>query len=72
MGAREVGLWVGEQKPLGKTPLWGSPSLEMTYLPTYLCSWCRWLVSCSGTAAAQQLHTHSVNTKAQEGRFLLA
>ena len=33
-GARAVGLWVGEQKPLGKTPLRGIPSPESTYLPT--------------------------------------
>ena len=31
----EVGPWVGEQKPLGKTPLGGNPSPNMTYLPTY-------------------------------------
>ena len=31
VGAREVGPWVAEQKPLG-----GNPSPEMTYLPTYL------------------------------------
>ena len=37
MGAREVGPWVSDQKPLGKTPLGGNPSPEMTYLPTYLC-----------------------------------
>ena len=34
VGARAVGPWVGEQKPLGKTPLRGNPSPEMTYLPT--------------------------------------
>ena len=34
--ARAVGPWVGEQRPLGKTPLQGNPSPEMTYLPTYL------------------------------------
>ena len=34
MGAREVGPWVGEQKPLDKTPLGGNPSPEKTYLPT--------------------------------------
>ena len=33
MGAREVGPWVGEQKPLGKTPLGATPGPEMTYLP---------------------------------------
>ena len=33
VGARAVGLWVAEQKPLGKTPLGGNPSPEMTYLP---------------------------------------
>ena len=36
MGACEVGSWVGEQKPLGKTLLGGNPSPEMTYLPTCL------------------------------------
>ena len=34
VGPREVGPWVGEQKPLNKTPLRGNPSPEMTYLPT--------------------------------------
>ena len=36
VGARAVGLWVGEQKPLGKTPLHSDLSPETTYLPTYL------------------------------------
>ena len=36
VGALAVGPWVGEQKPLGKTPLRGNPSPESTYLPTYL------------------------------------
>ena len=36
LGAREVGPWVREQKPLGKSPLRGNPSPESTYLPTYL------------------------------------
>ena len=36
VAAREVGPWVGEQKPLGKTPLGGNPSPKMTDLPTYL------------------------------------
>ena len=36
VGARAVGPWLGGQKPLGKTPRGGSPSPEMTYLPTYL------------------------------------
>ena len=40
VGARAVGPWVGEQKPLGKTPLRGKPSPEMTYLPTYPTSLC--------------------------------
>ena len=35
VGARAVGLWVGEQKPLGKSPLRGNPSPESTYLPTW-------------------------------------
>ena len=34
MGARAVGPRVGEQKPLGKSPLRGNPSPESTYLPT--------------------------------------
>ena len=34
LGARAVGPWVGEQKPLGKSPLRDNPSPEMTYLPT--------------------------------------
>ena len=38
MGAREVGPWVGEQKPLGKSPLRGNPSPESTYLPTSPCA----------------------------------
>ena len=36
VGARAVGPWVGEQKPLGKSPLRGNPSPESTYLPTFL------------------------------------
>ena len=36
VGACAVGPWVGEQKPLGKTPLRGNPSPEMIYLPTCL------------------------------------
>ena len=41
VGARAVGPWVGEQKPLGKSPLRGNPSPESTYLPTspFQC-WC--------------------------------
>ena len=35
VGARAVGPWVGEQKPLGKSPLRGNPSPESTYLPTW-------------------------------------
>ena len=35
VGARAVGPWVGEQKPLGKSPLRGNHSPESTYLPTY-------------------------------------
>ena len=34
VGARAVGPWVGEQKPLGKTPRRGNLSPESTYLPT--------------------------------------
>ena len=58
VGAREVGLLVGKQKPLGKTPLRGRPSPEMTYLPTCtprilagLCSAC---VRVPGWASARQ------------------
>ena len=40
VGAREVGPWVGEQKPLGKSPLRGNPSPGSTYLPTSMCP--RW------------------------------
>ena len=36
VGARAVGPWLGEQKPLGNSPLRGNPSPESTYLPTYL------------------------------------
>ena len=43
VGARAVGPWVGEQMPLGKTPLGGNPSPEMTYLPT-----CSRMPACSG------------------------
>ena len=35
VGARAVGLPVGEQKLLGKTPLRGNPSPQMTYSPTW-------------------------------------
>ena len=35
VGARAVGPWVGEQKPLGKTPLGGNLSPKKTYLPTW-------------------------------------
>ena len=43
VGARAVGPWVGEQKPLGKSPLRGNPSSESTYLPTSpaACYWCK-------------------------------
>ena len=37
MGARAVGLLVGEQKPFGKTPVGGHPSPDMTYLRTCNC-----------------------------------
>ena len=48
VGARAVGPWVDEQKPLGKSPLRGNPSPEVTYLPTYLggavrCGVPRWI-----------------------------
>ena len=36
VGARAVGPWVGEQKPLGKSPLRGNPSPESTDLPTLI------------------------------------
>ena len=41
VGARAVGPWVGEQKPLVKSPLRGNPSPESTYLPT--CTFLFWL-----------------------------
>ena len=34
MGDHAVAMCVVEQKPLGKTPLRGNHSPEMTYLPT--------------------------------------
>ena len=37
VGAHAVGPWVGEQKPLGKSPLRGNPSPESTYLPPQNC-----------------------------------
>ena len=39
VGARAVGSWVGEQKPLGKTPQRGNPSPKSTYLPTLTTHW---------------------------------
>ena len=36
LGARAVGPWVGEQKPLGKTPQRGNTGPELSYLPTTL------------------------------------
>ena len=36
VGERAVGPWMGVQKPLGKNPLRGNPSPEMTYLPTLM------------------------------------
>ena len=36
MWAHDVGPWVGEPKPLGKTPFVGNPSPEMTYLTTFI------------------------------------
>ena len=33
MGARDIGPWLVEPKPLGKTPFPGNPSPEMIYLP---------------------------------------
>ena len=50
VGARAVGRWVGEQKPLGKTPLRGNPSPESTYLPTSLWGW--WRIICGGVPRA--------------------
>ena len=34
MGERELGPWVGEPEPHGKTPFGGSSSHDMTYLRT--------------------------------------
>ena len=35
MGVRELGPWVGDTKPHGKTPCRGNPSRDMTYLFTF-------------------------------------
>ena len=43
VGARAVGPWVGEQKPLGKTSWRGNPSPESTYLPTSPVCIMKWL-----------------------------
>ena len=40
VGAHAVGPRLGEQKPLGKTPLGGNPSPEMTYVPTCIVPKC--------------------------------
>ena len=50
MGAREVGPWVGEQKPLGKSPLRGNPRSESTYLPTSMWG-SKWGVVCKWSQA---------------------
>ena len=34
VGARQLGAWVGEPKPLGKTPFGSKASPDMTNLPT--------------------------------------
>ena len=41
VGARAVEPWVGEQKPLGKTPPRGNPNPQTSYLPTaqWVCGW---------------------------------
>ena len=54
VGARVVGPWVGEQKPLGKAPRRGNPSPESTYLPT---SWNR-----AGALAMPKGMTFHLNT----------
>ena len=36
MGARELGPRLGEPKPHGKIAFVGTPSPDMTYLPTFL------------------------------------
>ena len=36
MGAHELGPWVGELKPQGKTRIGGNRSPDITYLPTHL------------------------------------
>ena len=46
VGARAVGPWVGEQKPLAKSPLRGNASPGSTYLPT--CSSWSGLHTCAG------------------------
>ena len=67
VGARAVGPWVGEQKPLGKSPMRGNPSPESTYLPTYLSDTLTTVNQASGGLSAQQaayndhLHAHIPN-----------
>ena len=35
MRSRDVGRWLGEPKPLGKTPFGGKPSPGRTHVPTF-------------------------------------
>ena len=64
VGACDVGRWVGEQKPLGKTPLWDNPSPEMTYLPYLGC-----MQNCAAIrndiSAASKQHKSSVDDATQ-------
>ena len=69
VGARELGPWVGEPKPQGKTPLRGDPSPDMTYLRTYLPTevrsiWCGHSpFSLQLNRQRQQVDPHSVEVR---------
>ena len=72
VGVRAVGLWVGEQRPLGKTRQRGNPSPESDYLPTLsTCSLChdcrlRWSVqTVTGCRAMYPAHFLRAMTVAQ-------
>ena len=54
-GARALGPWVVEQKPLGKTPWRGNPSPESTYLPTTSIDPELWIAATSNQLVSPQL-----------------
>ena len=55
---------MGEQKPLGETPLGGNPSPEITYLPIFAC-----LLACMSAAASCGQSPHRNASKAFHGRL---